>query len=62
METWRGEGSYQGPLTFVIPLFLSNIFLLAFCGSLQTGEVSPDSIVPQLFSVPCCQEVMSCKK
>lgn len=55
MERWRGEGSYQGPLTFVIPLFLSNVFLLAFCGSLQTGEASPDSIVPQLFSVPCCQ-------
>jgi len=49
METWRGEGSYQGPLKFVIPLFFSNLFLLALCGSSKTGEVSPDSIVPQLF-------------
>lgn len=54
METWKDEGSYQGLLTFVILFFLSNIFLLAFCGSSET-EVSPDSNVAQLFSVPCCQ-------
>lgn len=50
---WRGERCYQGPLIFVILLFLSNV-LLAFCDSSQT-EVSPGSMVPQQFSAPCCQ-------
>lgn len=46
--------SYRSLLTLVI-LPLSNIFLLAFCGTLQTEKMSPDSIVPQQFSMPCCQ-------